>query len=234
MSHFHYFWQDKLIDEASADAIMCLIASEALSASLDLLCDIDPNNSRLYRVLHTKYYARYVAAIIRDLKHRGVPKKYTPAEVLGLGDKAASLMLPLQLVGNLAGKTSSIERIIEVFIRFSTGFQLIDDLADAEEDASEGNLTWPLTVAVEVYPEISLADAESVRAAIVGSGVDRASLALAHRVFSHVRDEASRLGAQCLSDLGSVWVKRAASQLTAAEANFARILGDRPLKSTGN
>ncbi|SOX51427.1 hypothetical protein MAAFP003_87 [Mycobacterium ahvazicum] len=218
LGHFHYSWQDKLIDEAISDPIMCLCASEALMASIDLVCDIDPHNTRDYRRMNSEYYARYTAAVLRDLAHRVTPHSYTADELLTLGEKAAPGGTVIRLIGSLTGHEGESDAVVEALILFCAGLQLVDDLGDAAIDAADGNLSWPVTSAIQAYPDLDRTNAEQVDAAVVGSGAEVACLRLATSVFTKVQCRADAISSRALCDLANAWRERTHGRLLTAEA----------------
>jgi len=103
LGHFHFAWQDRVVDEGLADPVMCLFSDSALLGYLDALDALSGDQYRRYREVHDGYYARYVAAIVRDLRHRADIVAYDADDVLGLGDKAAPGATVFHLVADLAG-----------------------------------------------------------------------------------------------------------------------------------
>jgi hypothetical protein len=208
LGHFHFAWQDRVIDEGIADPVMCLVSDGGLLGYLDALDGLGGAGGARYRQLHDRYYARYVAAMARDLRHRRGVLPYDSDDVLGLGDKAAPGVTVIHLIADLANRPTSGERGAEALLRLCAGLQLLDDRADASHDAEVGNLTWPVTAALEAYPELARDDAEGVRAAVVGSGAGAACVRLARTAFRDARREAEEAGAMALADLADVWERR--------------------------
>jgi len=213
VGHVHFAFQDQVIDEGSAPAALCLVAGASQLAYLDGLggfAGLAPASGARYRALHDRYYRSYVAAIGRDLAHRGHPRPYTPTEVIGLGDKAAPCATVLHLVADLAGRPDRGESAAQALMRLCTGLQLLDDLRDVAEDAACGNLTWPLTTALLAYPDIDTANAKHLWSAMVGSGAVRSCLAVADWSFADATCQAKACGATVLAELADVWRQRAA------------------------
>jgi len=214
VGHVHFAFQDQVIDEGNAPAALCLVAGASQLVYLDGLGDIAgvaPGSGARYRALHDRYYRAYVAAIGRDLAHRGHPRPYTPADILGLGDKAAPGATVLHLVADLAGAPDRGKPAAHALMRLCTGLQLLDDLRDVAEDAVCGNLTWPLTEALLAYPDIDTANAEQLWSAVVGSGAIRSCLAVADWSFADATRRANACGATVLAELADVWRQRAAA-----------------------
>jgi len=103
-------------------------------------------------------------------------------------------------------------------VSLSGGRQLLDDQADAAHDARTGNMTLPVTVALQAYPGLACDDEEGVRAAVLGSGAASACLRLAAEAFDDARDGAARAGADVLADLADVWSRRCAWRLATLAA----------------
>jgi hypothetical protein len=215
LGHFHFAWQDQVVDEGIADPVMCLLSDSALLGYLDSLNTLADTRSRRYRNLHESYYARYAAAVARDLRHRAEVAPYDADDVLGLGDKAAPGATVIHLVADVAGVRTRGASAASALLRLCAGLQLLDDLADAAHDARAGNLTWPVTAALQAYPELAPDDGEGIRAAVQGSGVAGACLRLAAEAFEDAHHRAAQAGAHVLEDLAGVWARRCAQRLKA-------------------
>lgn len=208
LGHLHFAWQDQVIDEGSPDAMMCLVADVALLEYLDSLEWLARVCETEVRRLHALYYDRYAAAIVRDLRHRPKPLDYRPSEILGLGDKAAPGATVMRVVADLAGRRGSGDPTSEALLRLCMGLQLLDDVADAPKDLAQGNLTWPVTVAMMAYPNLGRSDPELVRAAVYGSGAEAACMRVATRAFEDAESQASAAGANVLAQLAANWKRR--------------------------
>lgn len=213
LGHFHFAWQDQVVDEGVSDAEMCLLSDIALLGYLDALDVVSEGHGQRYRRLHDRYYSRYVAAVVRDLRHRGEVVAYDTDDVLGLGDKSAPGATIFHLVADLAGVPTRGEPTASALLRLCAGLQLLDDQNDAAHDARTGNLTWPVTAALQAYPGVRREDAEGVRAAVLGSGAAASCSRLAAEAFQDARDQAADAGADVLADLASVWLRRCAQRL---------------------
>ncbi|MFD8495898.1 hypothetical protein [Amycolatopsis sp. NPDC059657] len=212
IGHFHFAFQDLVIDEGHAPAAMCVIADTSLLRYLDGLAELGPAVAGHYRSLHDRYYRDYAAAIARDLAHRDGLLSYTTEDITGLGDKAAPGMTALHLVADLADTPWRGEPLARALVRLCTGLQLLDDLQDAAEDAANGNMTWPLASALLAYPDVNVGDAADLRAALAGSGAADACLNVAESAFTDAAALAVATEATVLAELADVWRRRAVEQ----------------------
>ncbi|EWM12072.1 hypothetical protein KUTG_02376 [Kutzneria sp. 744] len=212
IGHFHFAFHDLVIDEGRAPAAMCVLADVSLLRYLDGLAELAPGSADRYRALHDRYYRAYAAAMARDLGHRGEARPYTTDEISGLGDKAAPGMTALHVVADLAGMPARGEPAAQALLRLCTGLQLLDDLKDAAEDATNGVMSWPLTCALLAYPDVDLTDERDLRAALVGSGAASACLNVAGAAFVDAARLADATDATVVADLARTWSSRAAEQ----------------------
>lgn len=208
LGHFHFSWQDRVIDESSSDAMMCLLSDVGLLGYLESLESLAGDGETEVRRLHSYYYDRYAAAIVRDLRHRPEPLGYGAAEILGLGDKAAPGATVMHVVADLVGRPASGKGASEALLRLCTGLQLLDDVSDAPHDCAVGNMTWPVTAALLAYPGLAPGDPEQVRAAVLGSGVEAACVRLAIKAFEDAEAQALTTGADVLAELARNWKRR--------------------------
>jgi hypothetical protein len=205
IGHVHFAFHDLVIDEQQALPAMCVIADTSLLLYLDGLAALVPSAGDRYRRQHDRYYRDYAAAIARDLAHRGRPRPYSVADVLGLGAKAAPGLTAMHVAADLAGVPELGEPTAQALLRLCTGLQLLDDLDDLDEDAATGNNTWPLTTALLAYPDVDVADATDLRAAVVASGAAHACLDIAERAFRDAATMARAAKASVLEELANVW-----------------------------
>jgi hypothetical protein len=210
LMHFHYAFQDLVVDEGEAPPVMCLLSESCLLAYLDGISALAPGE---YRTLHTDYYALYTAAIAADLSHRVQLRAYSPDEIVGLGRKAAPVATALHVAADLSGKACDASAAAQALLLLCTGLQLLDDLTDCARDAAVGNMTWPVTSAFLAYPGLDAADAGAVEAGVLACGAAEGSARLAADVFGRAADRAAACGADVLSDLSLVWVRRARRRL---------------------
>lgn len=215
LGHFHFAWQDCVIDEGVVDPIMCLLADAGLLGYLDALEALGGCRGPRYRELHDAYYATYASAIMRDLRHREGLVSYDAVDVLRLGDKAAPGVTVMHIIADMTGRQASGEPAAGALLRLCTGLQLLDDQADAARDAVAGNMTWPVTTALQAYPDLATDDAQGVRAAIVASGAAAACFRVAGQAFRAARQQAESAHALVLADLAHVWSHRCAARSAA-------------------
>lgn len=213
LGHFHFAFQDLVIDEGQKPTVMCLLSDACLLCYLDGLAALVPDPAMPYGQLHRDYYNSYAAAIVRDLAHCERPRPYSPNDILGLGDKAAPGGTMLHVVADLSGRPECARPAVAAVRRLCTGLQLLDDLHDCTRDIATGNLTWPVTSALLAYPDLDTDDADSVMAAVVGSGSAGACLRLSARAFSDALSLAEQADAVVLGDLARCWHKRAAARI---------------------
>lgn len=214
LMHFHYAFQDLVVDEGEAPPVMCLLSETCLLAYLDGISALAPGG---YRALHTAYYDLYLAAIASDLTHRVRTHAYTPEEIVGLGRKAAPVATALHVAADLSGTARDASAAARALLLLCTGLQLLDDLTDCARDAAVGNLTWPVTSALLSYPGLDLASAEAVESGVLGCGAAAACARLAADVFGRAADRADACGANVLADLAGVWTHRAHRRLADIE-----------------
>lgn len=92
--------------------------------------------------------SRTVEAAIDELNRRHTPSpEFTAMDLQSVTGKLAMLHVCVDAVAAVAPKGKRIDWLFDATEFLATGFQLLDDLTDWEEDLNAGHMTLPLTLA---------------------------------------------------------------------------------------
>lgn len=226
VGHVYFAFQDAVVDEGSAPAELCMIAHEALLEYLERISaiarpDLSSETAMMHALdSHRRNYALYASAIATDLRHRATLARYTPAEIAGLGWKAAPCNTPFEVVAARSSREERTADLLEAVRFLCVGLQMMDDLSDLAVDHADGNMTMALSHTLLHLREAGLgercSDPIDILLAAEMTGVSRASCEIAVRMFGVARALAVQVDAMTVAELCDAWIVRANERLDAA------------------
>ena len=179
---------------------------------LDQLADEAPDNDLgRYRRWHDQYYGWYASALQVELAHRSRLHRFTAAEILKLGMKAAPGNTTIHLIADWTGHEESAVGAVTSVMQLSAGLQVLDDLNDLSEDFSGGNYSMPVTETVlSLGPDNSPENLQpdDLLAVAADSGVFANCLDISESLFSLAACTAASVGANVISELAATWGRR--------------------------
>ena len=145
IAHWHFRLHDELVDTGTLTPMLSIAADVCLLAVTAELRDLG-STVDLAR-LHLAQYGDYADVAARELRRAESLAAFTSADLERLGAKAAPGRVLHMAVADRAQRVSVAESLVRAHDLICAGRQLLDDLADAEEDHEHGDATYPLLLA---------------------------------------------------------------------------------------
>lgn len=211
IGHGHFAFQDLVIDDGGAPPQLCVLSDTFLLTYLDQLADEAPDDPGRYRRWHDQYYGWYASALQVELAHRSRLHRFTPAEILELGMKAAPGNTTIHLIADWTGHEDSAVGAVTSVMQLCAGLQVLDDVNDLSEDFAGGNYSMPLTeIILSLGPDSSseCLQPDDLLAVAADSGVFANCLDISESLFSLAACTAASVGANVISELAATWGRR--------------------------
>jgi hypothetical protein len=145
IAHWHFRLHDQLVDTGNLTPMLSIAADVCLLALTAELRDLGSTVD--LATLHLAQYGDYADVVSRELRRAESLAAFTSADLERLGAKAAPGRVLHFAVADRAQRLSAAEPLVRAHDLVCAGRQLLDDLADAEEDYKHGAATYPLLLA---------------------------------------------------------------------------------------
>jgi hypothetical protein len=154
---------DDVLDRPGSNTNAPLIVASGLllQRGLSGLCQALPRSDKV-RVQLDKYFLESAAAVMTELRlHRGRVQSFSKRDVSEVGKKVSLLKLCASCLLIADNRSGEDDAVLAPVGFLATGMQLLDDMADWEEDWKQGAFSSLLSDALKGLRKLGIARAEA-------------------------------------------------------------------------